>query len=48
MARAMSSVLAKKRLRKSETARPERANRRPSNNRQAKRHAKSVVQENPN
>lgn len=47
MRKGMSGGLNKKRLRKSETAKPERANRKPYD-RQAKKQVKSAVQENSN
>ena len=47
MVKKMSGGLSKKRLRKSEIAKPEKANRRPYD-RQAKKQVKSAVQENSN
>lgn len=47
MEKEMVGVLNKKRLRKSETAKPEKANRKPYD-RQAKKQGKSAVQENSN
>ncbi len=47
MEKEMFGVLNKKRLRKSETAKPEKANRK-SYDRQAKKQGKSAVQENSN